>query len=214
MIKNVTWLFKEEPFRLPALANMTRELAAQQLRAHIHQIIPLSDEEFQQTLAFFDIRTYKKHHFVVQEGDLAPYDHFVLKGLLKSYYVDDKGKMHILQFAMEDWWISDPHAFHNRSAATMNIDCVEDSMVYYISLSKREQLCAEVPKMQYFFLKKTTTGFLALQKRLLALMRNNAEQRFEQFKQQYPEFGKRLPKALIASYLGVSRETLSRLSGS
>lgn len=190
---------------------MQTELAERILRLHIEKIIRLTDDEFQKTLPYFSVRSYKKHHFVVQAGDPAPYDHFVVKGLLKAFYNDENGKTHILHFAMEDWWISDPAAFHHGAIANMNIDCVEDSTVFYISLNDRERLCAELPKMAYFFLKKTSSGYVALQRRVLALLSKNAEQRYLQFTQQYPEFQKRLPKALIASYLGVSRETLSRL---
>lgn len=190
---------------------MRKEIAEDILRQQIEKIIALSDDEFQLVLAYFAIRNYKKHHFVVQAGDAAPYDHFVVQGLLKAFSVDDNGKSHILHFAMEDWWISDPAAFHHGAIAGMNIDCVEDSTVFYISLPDREKLCAELPKMAYFFLKKTSSGYVALQRRVLALLSKNAEQRYIQFVQQYPEFQKRLPKALIASYLGVSRETLSRL---
>ena len=77
------------------------------LRQQIEKIVQLTDEEFQVVLPYFSTRTYLKHQYVVQAGNHAPNDHFVVKGLLKSFYIDDKGKTHILQFAMEDWWISD-----------------------------------------------------------------------------------------------------------
>jgi CRP-like cAMP-binding protein len=182
------------------------------LRQQIEKIVALTDEEFQFVMTHFTYRTYKKHQYVVQAGDPAPNDHFVVKGLLKSFYMDDPGKTHILQFAMEDWWISDPQAYHNRVNATLNIDCQEDTQLFYISIDNREKLCAEFQKMEYFFMKKTTSGYIALQKRILSLMSQNAEERFNQFIYLYPTLLQRIPKALIASYLGISRETLSRMS--
>jgi CRP-like cAMP-binding protein len=182
------------------------------LRKQIEKIVELTDEEFRFVLSHFTARTFRKHQYVVQAGDPAPNDHFVVKGLLKSFYVDDMGKTHILQFAMEDWWISDPQAYHNRVTATLNIDCLEDTQILFISIDNREKLCADLKKMEYFFLKKTTAGYIALQKRILSLMSQKAEDRFAQFLYLYPTLLQRVPKALIASYLGISRETLSRVS--
>lgn len=182
------------------------------LRNQIEKIVNLTDEEFEFVLSHFKMRRYKKHQYVVQAGDPAPNDHFVIQGLLKSFYTDDVGKNHILQFAMEDWWISDPQAFHHKTLATMNIDCIEETQVVFISIDKREKLCADLQKMEYFFLKKTAAGYVALQRRILSLMSQTADERYRQFVELYPSLLQRLPKTLIASYLGISRETLSRLT--
>lgn len=181
------------------------------LRQQIEKIVQLTDQEFQFVLSHFSYRSYKKHQYVVQAGDPAPNDHFIVKGLLKSFYLDDLGKTHILQFAIEDWWISDPQAYHNRVNATLNIDCLEDTQLYAISIDNREKLCAELQKMEYFFMKKTTAGYIALQKRILSLMSQKADERFSQFIGLYPSLLQRVPKTLIASYLGITRETLSRM---
>lgn len=181
------------------------------LRKQIEKIVALTDEEFQFVMTHFTARSFKKHQYVVQAGNPAPNDHFVVQGLLKSFYIDDLGKTHILQFAMEDWWISDPQAYHNKVTATLNIDCLEDTQLFFISIDNREKLCADLQKMEYFFMKKTTAGYIALQRRILSLMSQKAEERFNQFIQLYPTLLQRVPKALIASYLGISRETLSRM---
>jgi CRP-like cAMP-binding protein len=182
------------------------------LRAQIEKIVKLTDDEFKFVLTYFTQRSYKKHQYVVQANSPAPNDTFVVKGLLKSFYIDDVGKTHIMQFAMEDWWISDPNAYHNKLNATLNIDCLEDTDTFFISIDNRERLCIEMPKMEYFFLKKTTAGYIALQKRILSLMSQRAEERYVQFVQLYPSLIDRVPKALIASYLGITRETLSRMA--
>ena len=182
------------------------------LRLQIEKIVKLTDEEFAFVLTHFMHRAFKKHQYVVQDGDHAPNDYFVLKGLLKSFYLDESGKMHILQFAMEDWWISDPQAYHNKTIATLNIDCLEDTSTMYISIDNREKLCADLKKMEYFFMKKTTAGYIALQRRILSLMSQKADKRYQQFISLYPSLLQRLPKALVASYLGISRETLSRIT--
>lgn len=185
---------------------------SQQLRAHIEEIVQLTNDEFEYVLSHFSYRKFLKNQYVIQNGDYARYDYFVISGLLKSWDIDDKGKTHIILFATENWWISDPSAFYGQTLATLNVDCLENSETLYISLENKEKLCLEMRKMEYFFRKKTTSGYIALQKRILSLISFNAKQRFEYLIQQYPDLLQRVPKNLIASYLGISRETLSRLT--
>ncbi|EHQ27978.1 Crp/Fnr family transcriptional regulator [Mucilaginibacter paludis] len=182
------------------------------LRRQIEKIVELTDDEFHFILSHFTIKSFKKHQYVVQAGNPTLNDHFVVKGLLRSFYLDEAGKSHILQFAMEDWWISDPQAYHNGGNATLNIDCLEDTQVYMITLENREKLCAELRKMEFFFRKKTQAGYIALQKRIQSLMSQTAKERYDQFLHLYPQLSQRVPKTLIASYLGISRETLSRMA--
>lgn len=182
------------------------------LKRQIEKIIALTDDEFQVVLSYFLVGKYKKHQYIVQQDSPVPYLHFVVKGLLRSFYIDQSGKSHILQFAIEDWWITDNQGFYNEQNATLNVDCLEEVQTYYITLEDRIELCAAVPKMESFFLQKMTLGNIALQNRILSLMSKNSEERYLQFIQLYPDLIQRLSKTLVASYLGISRETLSRLS--
>lgn len=182
------------------------------LRQHFEKITPLSDAEFEYLLSHFTTRKLKKHQFVVQEGDPVPNDFFVIKGLLRAYHTDKEGKESILQFAMEDWWATDYQAYFNQTKATLNIDCLEDTELLCLSLLNRDKICAELHKIEHFFRKKSNAGYVALQRRLLSMLNSNAKERYEQLLQQYPSLFQRVPKTLIAAYLGVSRETLSRLS--
>jgi CRP-like cAMP-binding protein len=185
---------------------------SKELRKHIEKISPLTDAEYDYILSHFVIKKFKKHQFLVQEGDYVLNDFWVLKGLLKAYHSDADGKEHIMQFAMEDWWVTDFQAYFNSTKATLNVDCIEDTEVLCLSLEHREKLCAELHKVEHFFRKKSNAGYIALQKRILSLLNTNAKERYEQFLEQYPTLLQRVPKAYIASYLGVTRETLSRLS--
>jgi len=184
------------------------------LRKQIEKIVALADDEFDFVLTHFIFKKFKKHQYLLQADNPARHDHFVAKGLLKSFYLNDAGKSHILQFAPEDWWISDPQAYLNEMTATLNIDCLEDSEVFLLSLENREKLCADSSNMQYFFRKKAQSGYIALQKRIQSLVSLNAKERYEQFLQQYPHLSQRISKTMIASYLGISRETLSRITDS
>lgn len=180
-------------------------------KEHINEIVQLTDEEFSYVITFFTKRKYKKHQYIIQSGNLQSAEHFVLNGIVKTAYTDDDGRSHILQLAMEGWWFSDTNAFNNGTPATFDVDCLEDTEVLSITYENKEKLCETCRKMEYFFRKKYTSGNIALQKRVLTLLSNNAAERYEQLIIQYPLLHKRVSKTLIAAYLGVTRETLSRL---
>lgn len=184
----------------------------QKLREHIEKIVPLSDDEFAFVLTHFTSRRYKKHQFLIQEGDAVKYSYFVVSGLLKLVYTDDTGKEHIVSFAMEDWWESDYYAYHTRTEATMSLECLEDTEVFCLSFEDYKKLCDGLQKMERFFLQKSNAGFLASQRRIISWLTSSAKERYEQLVKQYPSLVQRVPKSLLATYLGVSRETLSRLS--
>jgi CRP-like cAMP-binding protein len=183
------------------------------LRRHIEKITPISDSEFEYVLSHFTSRKYRKHQFLLQEGDTVTNDYFVIAGLLKASFANQHDdKEHILQFAWEDWWITDYQAYFNQTKSSLTIDCIEDVEVLCLSLHNRDKLCADLHKMEHFFRRKSNAGYVALQKRILALLNSTAKERYEQLLSTYPQLFQRVPKTLIASYLGVSRETLSRLA--
>ncbi|MDA6070283.1 Crp/Fnr family transcriptional regulator [Flavobacterium sp. AC] len=182
------------------------------LREHIEKIIPLTDEEFSFVSAHFIPKNFKKHQFLIQSGDPVKYSYFVISGLLKLVHTDATGKEHIVSFAMEDWWESDYYAFYTQTEATMSLECLEDTEVLCCSFDDYKKLRDGLQKMERFFLEKSTFGFLGSQRRIISWQTSNSRERYEQLLKQYPSLFQRVPKSLIASYLGVSRETLSRLS--
>jgi CRP-like cAMP-binding protein len=181
------------------------------LRQQIEKITPITDSEFEYILSHFTTKNFRKHQFVVQEGDGVPNDFFVLSGCLKAYHTDIDGKEHILQFALPDWWITDYQAYFKETEASISVDCVENSELLCLSLHNREKLCSELHKIEHFFRKKSNAGYVALQQRILSLLNNSAKERYEKFLELYPNILQKIPKTLVAAYLGVSRETLSRL---
>ncbi|WP_298735654.1 Crp/Fnr family transcriptional regulator [uncultured Chitinophaga sp.] len=181
------------------------------LRDHIQQIVPLTDEAFSTISAHFTSRKVRKHQFLIQEGDPVHYSYFVVSGLLKLAHIDANGKEHILHFATEDWWVSDYQAWFNKTKATMSLDCMEDAEVLAITLEDHNKLMAAFPKMEHFFLQKSNLSYIASQQRIISLLSTSAKERYEQFLRQYPSLVQRINKTLLASYLGISRETLSRL---
>lgn len=183
----------------------------ERLRQHIEKITPISDDVFADVLAHFTRRSFRKHQYVVQAGFPALEDCFVLSGCLKAYFTDRDGKDHILQFALEDWWVSDYQAYFGQLPASIHVDCLEPCELLCLTLENREKLCAKHRAIEHFFRRKSNAGYVALQQRILSLLTTNAKERYDQLLQQQPQLFQRLPKTLIAAYLGVSRETLSRL---
>lgn len=183
----------------------------QRLRKQIEEIEPLTDEEFEYIASHFKERRFKKHQFVVQEGMPVPNDFWVVKGCLKAYVIDGNGKEHILQFAMENWWISDYQAHFSEKPASVNIDCIEDCELLSLSLENRRKICREFHKMDRFFSIKFNMGYVRLQQRILSLLKQNAEERYRTLLKEQPKLIQRVPKKYLAAYLGLSRETLSRL---
>ncbi|HEY0652050.1 MAG TPA: Crp/Fnr family transcriptional regulator [Chryseosolibacter sp.] len=185
--------------------------AKQLLAEHIQKITTLTDDQASYLYSHFKSLEFKKGQVLIGQGDEVNCEYFVLSGCLKSFFINAEMKMFILQFAMPTWWTSDYNALYNHTKATISVDCVTDAKVLALSNEDREKVCKEIHEVEHFFRWRTNKGFVAVQKRLLSFMNNNVKYRYEELLQQYPELYNLVPKNLIAAYLGVSRETLSRL---
>jgi CRP-like cAMP-binding protein len=181
------------------------------LKAHIAKLVSLTDEQFNYVFSHFKQQFFKKGQSIITAGDKVACEYFVLEGCLKSFYINDDLKMFILQFAMPTWWASDFDALYSHTKATINLDCITDAEVLCLSNDDREKICRELHPMEHFFRWRTNKGYVASQKRLLSFMNNDAKHRYEELLKMYPQLYNIVPKQLIAAYLGVSRETLSRL---
>ena len=184
------------------------------LRKHIEEITPVSDEEFELIKTFFTLKRVKKHQYLIQEGEQATYEYLILSGIFRMFYIDEEGKEHIVQFGGQNWWMSDYQAYFNEKKATLQMTCMEDAEVLYTTLPGREKLSSELHKMEHFFRVKLTKGYAAQQRRIISLLSSTPQQRYEEFGLLYPHLMQKIPKKYIAEYLGVSRETLSRLYSS
>ncbi|MFD2941954.1 Crp/Fnr family transcriptional regulator [Flavobacterium notoginsengisoli] len=181
------------------------------LRTHIEKVVPLTDEEAAFVIAHFVLENFSKGQLIIEEGNEVHNVYFLTSGLVKLVYEDRDAKKHIVSFAMEDWWETDFQAFYMQSKATLSLECIEDTIVYSISFENFEKLCNDLQKMERFFLRKSIAGHIGSQTRILSFLTSNAKERYEQLLLRNPSLLQRVPKSYLASYLGVSRETLSRL---
>jgi len=185
--------------------------AKESLKNHIAKTASLTDDEFDHFFSHFKSQRFQKGQFIISGGDIVDSEYFVVSGCLKSFFINDDMKMFIHQFAMPTWWASDYNALYNHTKASINVDCITDAEVLCLSNDDREKVCSELHQVEHFFRWRTNKGYVAAQKRLLSFMNNNVKYRYEELLKLYPELHDTVSKNLIAAYLGVSRETLSRL---
>ncbi len=153
----------------------------------------------------------RKNQYLLQEGDVAKYAAFVEKGALRAYSVDEKGSEHIIQFAFEGWTISDLHSFMTGNPATYNIDALEDSQLVLISKSAQEEILKQIPEYEVYTRLQITGAYMAMQKRLTSILSLSLEERYINLTKLYPNLIQRVPQRMIASYMGLTPETLSRV---
>jgi len=182
-----------------------------QLRTHIERHIQLSEKEFDYFLSIGRHRKIRKRQYLLQAGDICLYESYVIHGCLREYYIDEKGQEHILQFAVEDWWIGDMHSFLTESPSVYNIDALEDTELLQIDKSSLETLYKHVPQFERFFRLKIQNAYIQLQKRVISSMSKPAEERYIEFIEKYPHLEQRLPQHQVASFLGITPEFLSRI---
>lgn len=156
-------------------------------------------------------RKVKKGQFLLHEGAVSRCTNFVIEGSLCTYFIDLNGKEHIVQFAIEGWWISDLNSFIMQEPATFNVQAIEDSVVLELSFDNLEILYKKVPKMERYFRVITQRAFVSFQQRIVQNISLSAEERYLAFQAKYPKLELRIPQKLVAAYLGISAEFLSKI---
>ena len=173
--------------------------------------IQLTKEEKELSKTFFAPKKLRKKQYLLQEGDVCKYIAFVEKGILRSYTVDEKGTEHILQFAFEGWWISDQYSFLTGEPSIYNIDSLEDSELLLLSKQAEEQLLTQIPKFERYFRILMQNNLIARQRRIESSLSKSAEMRYADFVDSCPTIPQRVPQHMMASFLGITPETLSRI---
>jgi CRP-like cAMP-binding protein len=181
------------------------------LHQKLSSVIAISEEEFQQFCISFKPKKLRKKQYLLQSGDVNRYQAFVVKGLLRSYTVDEKDNEHILQFASEGWWIADLSSYLTSEPSILNIDALEDSELLLLDKNAWEASMKSIPVLEHYFRIILQNHLVSTQKRLLQSLSETAEEKYTRFLKTYPECLQRMPQHMIASYLGITRETLSRV---
>lgn len=181
------------------------------LFSKVEEKIKLNDVEKDICKSLFSPKKLRKRQYILQQDDICKNLVFVEKGILRSYSVDSKGNEHILQFAPEGWWISDVYSFLTGEAAVYNIEAIEDSELLLISRSSLDELYERVPKFERYFRLLSQANMVATHRRLTASLSDSADEKYLRLLSAYPNIVARVPQHMIASYLGITPETLSRV---
>lgn len=178
---------------------------------YFNNILPLNDEEKAFVEEFFKERSVKRRQFILQEGEICKHNSFVLEGCFKMYHVDNNGKEHNLQFAIENWWIGDIGSFHSEEPSKLYIEAVENSLILQIKKEDQLKLFVDYPKFNRIFRMLAENAMVSLQKRVLQNISSTAEERYLDFLKRHPQLFNRISNVQIASYLGVTPEFLSAI---
>ena len=178
---------------------------------NISRFIQLDPEESEYFISILKLKRLRKKQFLLQEGEICRYEYFVNKGCLRTYNIDEKGIEHNVQFAIEDWWIGDMYSFLTQTPARYNIDALENCELLYLGKDELEQLYIKVPKFERYFRHLLQNALIAGQQRITESMSMTADERYCNFIERYPLMEKRIPLKHIASYLGITPESLSRV---
>jgi CRP-like cAMP-binding protein len=173
--------------------------------------VDLSEEQFKFWSSLLVTRKIEKNQYLLQEGEVSHFISFVLKGCLRLYSSDARGKEHILQFAPEFWWVGDIESFSKKTPSLYYIDAIEDSEVLLMDHAAQDKLFHTIPEAAIFFQELMQNRQAATQKRIIFSMSASAEERYLDFIKTYPSFLQRIPQHMIAAYLGITPESLSRI---
>ena len=180
------------------------------LRDHIARYVSFDQNEMQRFENALEWKKLRKHHYLLQAGDVCKYDHFVIQGGVRLFESDNKGKEAVIQFGFEDWWITDRYSLITGRPSTYNIEALEATEVLQIKRETLDELCLAFPKIERYFHIVLQHAYAAWQERILFLQKP-AEERYLQFMRMYGGIEQRISQRHIASCLGITRETLSRL---
>jgi len=193
------------------MANDPLELSVELLMEYFSSLIPLNREEKNLVLSSFHPRLYRKKQYLLQEGDVCTQLFFVVRGCIRMYKIDDKGTIHIIQFAAENNWMNDLGSFHQVQPSALSIDALEDTVVLQINRDQLINLYMQAPKFDRIFRVLLENSYVRLQSRLLQNISSTAEDRYNTFLNLYPDLVNRISQIQIAAFLGITPEFLSKL---
>src|ERR1700743_2941071 len=177
----------------------------------ITKYIPLTGDEEAFFISLLQTSKIKKKQYIHQPGYVCQYRNYVLQGALRAFILDNNGQEHTISLAIEDWWISDPASFILQEPGTFFVEAIENSTIVRISYEAEQQLMLQYPKFERFYRITSQLTAIHAQKRLLSNISQTAEERYETFAARYPQLLQRFPLYIIASYLGMTREFLSKI---
>lgn len=184
---------------------------SKQLYDHIVGYTAISEVEFESIQSYFQLENYNKKDSLIQIGEKCDRNYFVLRGCLQMFFTDEKGTERTVQFALENWWMTDNLAFLRQEKTEFAIQAVEPTSVLSISFEQQEKLLARFPQMERYFRHIYQIAYGASMVRLKLTHEYSKEERYFNFIKLYPKFAQRVPQYLIASFLDLTPEYVSEI---
>ena len=183
------------------------------LKSHIEKKInqSLSEHDFDKFIKLVFEKSFEKRDLLVEEGGFCNYIYFIEQGACYSYLTDEKGEKHVIQFALEDYWISDLYSFFSGKKAIYSIEALEHTKVLALNKDSFQKACDTIPSFDRFFRILLQNAYVTIQQRMVKTNSEEGENLYKEFSKIHPDFIQRIPQYLIASYLGVKPESLSRI---
>ena len=178
---------------------------------HIERFVTLTEEEKEAFGAIVEERRVKRKSFIVQPGFVCKHQSHVVQGAFRSYFISPNGDEHTIAIAIDDWWISDFYSYTSQTPAYLYVEAMEDSEIQQIGYENVERICDEYPRFERFFRLVAQKAFAFSQKRALSNIGKSAEERYLEYAQMYPKIIQRVPQYVLASYLGMTPEFLSKV---
>jgi len=178
---------------------------------YLQDKIVLSEEEVKLIRSVSILKKLRKRQYLLQEGEVCKYNVFVCSGFLKTFSVDDKGQEYIMNFSPENYWAGDRESLANSTPSGFNIDAIEDTEVVLINKAEFEHICQEIPQFNNLVNAILQKSFIVSQNRIHANISLSAEEKYQNFLSKYPAIANRVPQRMIAAYIGITPETLTRI---
>jgi len=178
---------------------------------HIEKFITLKPSEIDTLESCLELSKVKRKEHLLQEGQICSTMYFITKGCARQYIINPKGTEQTLQFAIENWWITDYLSYHNNTPSHFYIQTIENCEIIALEKNTLESLLIKIPKMERYFRIVSQKSFGAAQMRIKFLFTMSAEERYNHFKNQQPDFVQRVPQYMLASYLDFSAEFMSKI---
>lgn len=178
---------------------------------YLKEKISLSNDDMDLIQALVTVKKLRKSQYLLQEGEVCRFVGFVSEGCLRTYRVGSKGQEHIIYFAVENWWVGDRESYITNAPSNFHIDAIEQSEVILFQKGDFEILCTKIPAFGELINSTLHKGFIASQNKIHAALSFTAEEKYIDFLIRYRQLANRVPQQMIASYLGMTPETLSRI---
>ena len=181
------------------------------LRKHIALKVDISPSDFDKYVELTTYKEIKKGEFFLREGQVAKYQAFLMRGVMASYSIDNKGEKHVVQIAIEGHWISDLYSFLSGDPAVFTIEALEKCELLLMSQENHEKACNEIPVFERYFRLLTQNALIHHQRRILNIYSESAEERYLKLIREHPEIAQSVPQHYLASFLGIKPQSLSRI---